>query len=85
MDVVCEGSSVKGGPAGRQAGIRWRVPCQAWLPGTSQVEEELHSPSFGISAINNLGTQCFHQHLSSAVLVVNSAAGTRPRGRADQG
>lgn len=31
-----------------------------------------HSPSFGISAVHNLGTQSSQQHLCGAVLVINS-------------
>jgi hypothetical protein len=31
-----------------------------------------HSPSFGISAVHNLGTQSSQQHLCGTVLVINS-------------
>lgn len=42
-----------------------------------------HSPSFGISAVHNLGTQSSQQHLCGAVLVINSGGRGRvsKRGR----
>lgn len=93
MGVVCKGSSVKGSPGEAREGVRRRLqghgaPFVPWggmretQPSPKGGDERglgigLRSPSFGISAINNLGTQCFQQHFSSAILVVNSAVGRR--------
>lgn len=73
-DIVREGSGVKGGPGGDgQSRVK-----QGTLFSLAESKARgllSHSPSFGVSAVHNLGTQGSQQHLCGAVLVINSVMG----------
>lgn len=84
-DVVRKGSGMKGGPGGwgsnrRETGKAHSPEQKEEARGSSGLSPAFHhSPSFGISAVHNLGTQSSQQHLCGAVLVINSEG----RGRVD--
>lgn len=67
---------MKRGPTGwrsRQSEIGKVLPLKQKEARETQVSPAFcHSPSFGISAVHNLGTQSSQQHLCGAVLVINS-------------
>ena len=92
-DVVREGSGVKRGPVGRGSGQGETGKALSLLsskrePEATQASPQAsrHSPSFGISAVHNLGTQSSQQHLCGAVLVINSGGRGRvsKRGRGNR-